>query len=96
MPMPKAREVAPGSAVLPAMRALTPNFVSHSARTKPVGPAPAIKTSQRAIPNIIRRHNERGPETLKACPPGRADGQGGAFESAGETNDVLLLQATLL
>src|SRR5262249_34966451 len=45
----KARDVVPGSAVLSMTRTVTPSFVSQSARTKPVGPAPTIKTSLRAI-----------------------------------------------
>jgi hypothetical protein len=43
----KAREVVPASAVLSIMRSLTPSLVSQSARTRPVGPAPMIRTSLR-------------------------------------------------
>ena len=40
-----AREVVPGSAALSTMRTFTPRWLSHSASTRPVGPAPTIKTS---------------------------------------------------
>src|ERR1700682_1824514 len=40
-----AREVVPGSAALSTMRTRTPRRWSQSARTRPVGPAPAIRTS---------------------------------------------------
>jgi hypothetical protein len=42
---PSAREVVPGSAALSTMRTFTPKWLSHSASTKPVGPAPTINTS---------------------------------------------------
>jgi hypothetical protein len=41
----RAREVVPGSVVLSTIRTRTPIRVSQSARTNPVGPAPAIRTS---------------------------------------------------
>src|ERR1700756_2846256 len=40
-----ARDVVPASAVLSMILTRTPNRVSHSANTKPVGPAPTIRTS---------------------------------------------------
>jgi hypothetical protein len=44
-----AREVVPGSSVLSMMRILAQSFVNHKARTKPVGPAPTIRTSLRVM-----------------------------------------------
>ena len=38
------REVVPGSAALSTMRTWTPSRVSQSASTKPVGPAPTMRT----------------------------------------------------
>ena len=40
-----ARDVVPGSEVLSMIRTRTPSRVSQSANTKPVGPAPTIRTS---------------------------------------------------
>src|SRR3984893_652512 len=40
-----ARDVVPGSAVLSMTLTRTPSRVSHRANTKPVGPAPTIRTS---------------------------------------------------
>ena len=40
-----ARDVVPGSAVLSTIRTRMPSRVSHSANTKPVGPAPTMRTS---------------------------------------------------
>ena len=40
-----ARDVVPGSAVLSTILTRTPSRVSHRANTKPVGPAPTIRTS---------------------------------------------------
>ena len=40
----RAREVVPGSAVLSMIRTATPSLVSQRASTRPVGPAPTIKT----------------------------------------------------
>src|ERR1700675_3366411 len=43
--MATARDVVPGASVLSRIRTLEPSFVSQSASTSPVGPAPTIKTS---------------------------------------------------
>jgi hypothetical protein len=43
----KGREVVLASAVLSIIRTLTPSLVSQSARARPVGPAPMIRTSLR-------------------------------------------------
>src|SRR5438067_4081551 len=40
-----ARDVVPGSEVLSTIRTGTPSRASHSANTRPVGPAPTIRTS---------------------------------------------------
>ena len=40
-----ARDVVPGSAVWSTILTLTPKCVSHKANTRPVGPAPTIRTS---------------------------------------------------
>src|SRR4051794_37575254 len=41
----RARDVVPGSEVLSTMRTRMPSRVSHRANTKPVGPAPTMRTS---------------------------------------------------
>src|SRR5262245_11758594 len=47
-----AREVVPGSAVLSMIRTRTPSRVSQRASTRPVGPAPMIRTGQSVIASL--------------------------------------------
>src|SRR5439155_25988322 len=58
-----ARDVVPGSAVLSTIRTRTPSRVSHRANTRPVGPAPMMRTSVSRIDDasIIKGLADFGP-----------------------------------
>ena len=50
-----AREVVPGSAVLSTILTRTPSRVSHRANTRPVGPAPTMRTSVSRVERGVHR-----------------------------------------
>src|SRR5947207_12090046 len=59
--MATARDVVPGSGVLSRIRTLTPSRLSHRARTRPVGPAPTIRTRRSAIDLFLESKPSKAP-----------------------------------
>src|SRR5262249_25623612 len=60
-----AREVVPGSAVLSMIRTRTPSLVSQRASTRPVGPAPMIRTSRSLIDPLQLSTSSHAPTPLR-------------------------------